>query len=52
MHVDLLIFSEAWNGERYALHAYDTKGHGNLVDTLPNKDQQSLTRSIISMVGN
>ena len=50
MHVDLIIFSREWNGDLYALHAYDAKGRGHLVDTLSSKDQGTLIRSIFNMI--
>ena len=50
MHVDLIIFSKAYNGENYALHAYDAKGHGHLVETLASKDQGTLLKTILVMI--
>ncbi|KAI0991796.1 hypothetical protein K3495_g16391, partial [Podosphaera aphanis] len=50
MHVDLIIFRKAWNGDNYAIHAYDAKGRGHLVETLPSKDQLTLCRSIMNMI--
>lgn len=45
IHIDLVIFSEAWNGERYAIHAYNAKGYGHIVETLTSKDQLTLSVS-------
>ena len=50
MHIDIIVFSKAWNGERYALHAYDAKGRGHLVETLFFKDQLTLSKSVLSMI--
>ncbi|KAI0995242.1 hypothetical protein K3495_g12941 [Podosphaera aphanis] len=50
MHVDLIIFQKAWNGDKYAIHAYDAKGRGHLVETLSSKDQLTLSRSIMDMI--
>lgn len=50
MHVDLIVFSKAWNGENYAIHAYDAKGQGHMVDTISSKDQLTLCRSVLNMI--
>ncbi|KAI0997095.1 hypothetical protein K3495_g11092 [Podosphaera aphanis] len=50
MHVDLIKFQKAWNGENYVLNAYDAKSRGHLVETLSSKDQLTLSRSIMSMI--
>ncbi|KAI0991320.1 hypothetical protein K3495_g16867, partial [Podosphaera aphanis] len=50
MHVDLIVFSNAWNGDNYAIHAYDAKGRGHMVDTIPTKDQLTLCRSVSNMI--
>ena len=50
IHVDIIVFQSAWNGDRYALHAYDAKGHGHLVDTLASKDQLKLMTSVMNML--
>lgn len=50
MHVDLIVFSNTWNGDKYALHAYDAKGQGHVIETLASKDQPTLCRSIMFMI--
>ncbi|KAI1002817.1 hypothetical protein K3495_g5386 [Podosphaera aphanis] len=50
MHVDLIVFSNAWNGDNYAIHAYNAKGRGHMVDTIPTKDQLTLCRSVSNMI--
>lgn len=39
MHIDLIIFQKVWNGDNYALHVFDAKGCGHIVETLTSKDQ-------------
>lgn len=36
--------------ERYAINAYDTKGHCHLVETLASKDQLTLYRAIMNVI--
>ena len=50
MHVDLIIFQKAWNGDNYALHAFDAKGCGHIVETLSSKDQATLLQSVSNMI--
>lgn len=50
IHVDLIIFSKEWNGDKYAIHAYDAKGNGHLLETISSKDQITSTQSVISII--